>query len=94
MSRGEDLFRSRCDSCHSLGTEDGLGPGLQGVTDRRDRAWLARWLRTPDQMLTERDPIATELFNRYKKLPMPNLRLTEAEAEALINYMETNAHRR
>jgi protein SCO1/2 len=88
ISKGEDLFRSRCDSCHSLGTNDGLGPGLQGVTQRRDRAWLARWLKMPDRMLEEKDPVATELFNRYRKLSMPNLRLTDAEIEALINYME------
>lgn len=86
LSLGEDLFRSRCDSCHSPGMEDGLGPGLQGVTKRRDKAWLTRWLKTPDRMLAEKDPIATELFNQYKKLPMPNLRLTDAEA--LIKYME------
>jgi len=88
ISKGEDLFRSRCDSCHSLGAADGLGPGLQGVTQRRDRAWLARWLKMPDRMLEEKDPVATELFNRYRKLSMPNLRLTDAEIEALINYME------
>lgn len=87
LGRGEDLFRSRCDSCHSLGAEDGLGPGLQGVTELRDRAWLARWLKTPDQMLAENDPIATELFNRYQKLPMPNLRLSDSDVEALIEYM-------
>lgn len=90
MSRGEDLFRSRCDSCHSLGTEDGLGPGLQGVAKRRDRAWLTRWLKMPDRMLAEKDSIATGLFNRYQKLSMPNLRLTDADVEALINYMETD----
>lgn len=88
ISLGEDLFRSRCDSCHSLGTEDGLGPGLQGVTKRRDRAWLTRWLKTPDQMLKEKDPVATDLFNRYRKLSMPNLRLTDADVEALIMYLE------
>jgi len=90
IGKGEDLFRSRCDSCHSLGTTDGLGPGLQGVTQRRDRAWLIRWLKMPDRMLEEKDPVATELFNRYQKLSMPNLRLTDAEIEALINYMEAD----
>ena len=94
MSRGEDLFRSRCDSCHSLGNEDGLGPGLQDVTKKRDRAWLTRWMKTPDQTLAEKDPIATELYNRYNKVPMPNLRLTDPDVEALINYKETNAVRR
>lgn len=88
MSQGEGLFRSRCDACHSLGTEDGLGPGLQGVTERRDKAWLNRWLKAPDHMLSEKDPIAIELFNRYQKLPMPNLRLTDTDIEALIAYLE------
>jgi len=87
MSLGEDLYRSRCDGCHSLGTEEGLGPGLAGVTKMRDRVWLARWLKTPDQMLAEKDPIATQLFERYNRLPMPNLRLSDADVEGLINYM-------
>lgn len=91
ISLGEDLFRSRCDSCHSLGTEDGLGPGLQGVTNRRDRAWLTRWLKTPDQMLSEKDPVATDLFNQYNQMPMPNLRLSDADVEALITYMEASS---
>ena len=87
LSRGEDLYRSRCDSCHSLGTEDGLGPGLSGVTEKRDRAWLTRWLKAPDQMLAEKDPIATQLFDQYQKLLMPNLKLSDADVEALIAYM-------
>jgi protein SCO1/2 len=90
MSKGEELFRSRCDSCHSLGNEDGLGPGLQGVTQKRARTWLSRWLKTPDKVLKEKDPIALELYNRYKKILMPNLRLSDTEVEALIVYMETN----
>jgi len=91
MSKGEDLFRSRCDACHSLGNEDGLGPGLLNVTERRDRAWLIRWLKSPDQLLAEKDPIALDLFNRYKKRVMPNLRLSDADVEALIIYMEASS---
>jgi len=92
ISKGEELFRSRCDACHSLGSEDGLGPGLQGVTHRRDRAWLTRWLKTPDQMLSENDPIAIDLYTRYKKMPMPNLRLNDPEIDALIAYMDNSPH--
>jgi len=87
LSRGEELYRSRCDSCHSLGTEDGLGPGLSGVTQKRDRAWLKRWLKAPDQMLADKDPIALQLFVRYDRVPMPNLRLSDSDVEALITHM-------
>lgn len=89
--KGQYLFQSRCASCHTLGKGDGLGPDLLGVTSRRDRAWLARWLAVPDQMLAERDPTATELFARYKNVPMPNLRLSETDVAALIAYMEARS---
>ncbi|MDD1642572.1 MAG: SCO family protein [Methylococcaceae bacterium] len=83
-SRGEEIFRSRCAACHSLGNEDGLGPGLLGVTQRRDRTWLANWIKTPDKLLAEKDTIALDLFKRYKKIVMPNFRLSDADVEALI----------
>lgn len=88
MSKGEELFNTRCDSCHSLGVEEGVGPGLLNVTEKRDRKWLARWLKTPDKLLAEKDPIAIALLNQYKKVLMPNFRLTDSDVEALIKYME------
>lgn len=91
LSKAEDIFRFRCMSCHSLGTEDGLGPGLQGVTKKRDKAWLVRWLKEPDKMLAEKDPIALELYNRYNKILMPNLRLNNDDVEALIKFMEESS---
>jgi protein SCO1 len=91
MSKGEDLFRFRCAACHSLGNENGLGPGLQGVTQRRDKAWLTRWIKTPDKLLAEKDPIAIDLYSRYNKILMPNLRLNDTGVEALIDYMEASS---
>jgi protein SCO1 len=91
MSKAEDLYRFRCSACHSLGSKDGLGPGLQGVTKKRDKLWLARWLKEPDKMLAEKDPIAIDLYNRYNKILMPNLRLSDSDVEALIKFMDANA---
>jgi cytochrome oxidase Cu insertion factor (SCO1/SenC/PrrC family) len=95
MSRGEELYRTRCASCHSIGAPAGslaalraIGPDLAGVTKTRDRAWLTRWLKEPDVMLAEKDPIATALFARYNKLVMPNLRLQKVEIEALIQFLD------
>jgi protein SCO1/2 len=89
--QGEKLFRSRCDSCHSLGEEEGIGPGLAGVTHNRDRAWLSRWLKSPDRMIEEKDPLALALYQRYQRVAMPNLRLSDADVNALIDYMERSA---
>lgn len=88
LSKAEDIYKFRCSSCHSLGVEDGLGPGLQGVTKKRERAWLSRWLKEPDKMLAEKDPIAMELYERYQKIVMPNLRLSDSDVNALIEYLE------
>ena len=93
-SRGEYLFRTRCDSCHTLGGgTTRLGPDLLGVTDRRERSWLARWIREPDAMLREGDPIATELYARFREIPMPNLRLEEADVDALIEHIARESRR-
>lgn len=86
--KGMDLFNSRCSSCHTFGLGDGLGPDLLGVASKRDHAWLVRWIREPDVMLKQKDPLAVALFNKYDKVQMPNVRLTEEDAKALILYMQ------
>jgi protein SCO1 len=87
LSKAEDLYRFRCAACHSLGSEDGLGPGLSGVVKKRDRAWLKRWLIEPDKMLAEKDPIAISLYEKYNKVLMPNLKLSDADVEAIITFL-------
>ncbi len=90
ITPGERLFRTRCQSCHTVtGNElpSALGPDLFGVVERRDMKWLLRWLKEPDKMLEEKDPIAMELFERYNQLAMPNMRLTLQDATALIDYL-------
>jgi protein SCO1/2 len=86
--RGQYIFATHCAACHSIGRGDRIGPDLQGVTNVRDRAWLTRFIQTPEKMLAEKDPIATALFAKYKQVNMPNLRLADAEASAVIDYLE------
>src|SRR5262247_2965138 len=58
----EYLFQSRCGACHTIGQGDRVGPDLAGVTTRRDRTWLARYLAEPDRVRAEGDPIDTTTF--------------------------------
>ncbi|SDU98829.1 SCO family protein [Pseudomonas vancouverensis] len=99
-SNGEELFRTRCASCHSLGPLDGqgiglrsIGPDLIGVTRQRDPAWLNRWIREPDRMLAEKDPIAMQLFDQFNKIPMPNLRMDEHSAQSIIEFLQAETDR-
>jgi protein SCO1 len=91
LDAGAYLFRTRCSACHTIGQGDGVGPDLLGVTNRRGRAWLLRWLAAPDRMLAEGDPVATALLTRYRSVPMPNLRLGEADMTTLLSYLEARA---
>jgi len=92
--KGEYLFRARCAACHTVGRGDGIGPDLAGVTTRRDHCWVARYVAEPDRVLAEGDPIAAELFARYKNVRMPNLRLGQEEVAVLLSYIEKQGHGR
>jgi protein SCO1/2 len=84
---GQLLFANRCAACHGFGKGDQLGPDLKGVTQRRERDWLVRFLANPDKLRAGKDPIALELAAKYKVL-MPNLSLTHKELGELIDYLD------
>src|SRR5712691_3469444 len=87
LEKGEYFFQSQCSVCHTVGQGDKMGPDLAGVTSRRDRAWLARYITAPDKMLAEGDPIAVALFEKYQYARMPNLRLSSDEVAAVLSYV-------
>jgi protein SCO1 len=67
-----------------------VGPDLKGVTTRRERAWLTRYVQAPDQVLAARDPVATALFRKYKEVRMPNLNLRPEEVAGVLSYLESH----
>lgn len=96
LSRGEQIFRTRCYSCHTITgmqRKAALGPDLLGVTSKRPMNWLASWLRAPDQMLEDKDPIAIALYEQYNKLAMPNLRLKKEEVIDVIDFLRKETER-
>jgi protein SCO1/2 len=84
---GQRLFQSKCSSCHTFGQGDRVGPDLAGITARRTRAWVTRYIAEPDALLAAGDPIATELFKRYKEVRMPNLRLGSSDVADLVSFL-------
>ena len=97
-SAGEQIYRTRCASCHTLGDTEhagmrSIGPDLLGVTRQRDPAWLTRWIKEPNVMLAEKDPLALQLYEQYNRLAMPNLRLGDIEITALLTYLDEETER-
>ncbi|MCH9699218.1 MAG: SCO family protein [Gammaproteobacteria bacterium] len=90
IGAGEQLFRTRCASCHSITGQQvagSIGPDLYAVTELRDKQWLLNWLQAPDQMIKQNDPIATALYEQYNRILMPNMRLSRQETEEVLNYI-------
>ena len=83
------LFSRQCSSCHTIGKGDLVGPDLKGVTNRRERPWLLRFIRSSREVVDSGDPTAARLFERYKRQRMPDHDFTAAQVEALLEYVST-----
>ena len=69
LDAGAYLFRTRCAACHTVGQGDRVGPDLLGVTHRRERAWLARYVQVPDQLRAEGEKLCSEIIARLADVP-------------------------
>ncbi len=82
------LFAQHCTKCHTVGQGDRVGPDLKDVTKRRERDWLIGLIADPDPYL-DNDPVAKELLKKYNGVRMPNLKLSQVQAEDLLKFIET-----
>ena len=80
-------FESKCLACHSIGQGKKLGPDLAGVSKRRSKDWLARWMKEPEKML-QTDADAKAMLKEYNNIPMPNQNLTDAEIKQYLKYYD------
>jgi len=88
-SAGEYTFTKHCAACHTIGGGDRIGPDLAGVTSVRDRAWLTRFIASPDAVRAEGDAIARALAARYKPAVMPRLGLAPGDVAPILAYIDT-----
>jgi cytochrome c2 len=85
------IFNQRCTSCHSFGKGVKVGPDLKGVTERRARPWLLRFIRSSQGMIKEGDAIAAGLFDQYRRQRMPDwLDLSEDQIGAVLDWISAD----
>ncbi len=83
---GQAIFQAKCSACHTIGKGKLVGPDLQGVTERRDEAWIKKFIRNSQEMVASGDETAVALFEKYK-VPMPSHDLSEAEMADLLAFL-------
>jgi len=87
-----DFFRQNCTSCHTIGGGRLTGPDLKNVTQRKDRAWLVRYLIDPKEMIDSGDPYAVNLLKENRGVVMPTIAgMTKQRAEALLDLIEAES---
>lgn len=80
------LFAERCSTCHTLGGGVKIGPDLLGVVSRRDKSWVARFVRNPSALIDGGDATAAALFRTFAPVRMPEQPLTDAELDGVWAY--------
>lgn len=84
---GKELF-TVCAACHTIGGGKLIGPDLKGVTERRDEAWLIKFIQNSQAMVQAGDEIAVKLFAEYNNIPMPSNNLSDEQVKTLLSYIK------
>lgn len=91
VSEGQTIFEQKCVGCHTIGQGNLVGPDLKGVGTLRDQAWLVQWITGPDKMVAAGDATAVALTKQFPGIIMPNLGLSDAQAEAVLAYIDAQS---
>ncbi|MGA2890633.1 MAG: c-type cytochrome [Terracidiphilus sp.] len=81
-------FNGRCTACHTYGNGIKVGPDLKGVTERRKRAWLLKFIHGSSGVIQSGDPTATALFAQFKQQRMPDwVDLSDQQINDILDYI-------
>ena len=87
---GEALFTTNCKSCHNTNGEQAVGPGLKGIEERRDAAWIKKWVNNPAAIIASGDKYANDLYNKFNKLNMTAFpSFGETEIKNILAYVKS-----
>lgn len=84
---GAELYNNNCVACHKI-DQDLVGPALKGITERRDEAWLIKWIRNSQALIASGDQYAVDLFAKWNKVAMPAYDWSDEEIKAVLAYIK------
>jgi cytochrome c2 len=86
---GEALFKANCASCHKL-YKKAVGPALFGVSERRDREWLYKWIVNSAELIASGDAEAVAIYNEYGQSNMNAFpQLSRTDIDNILAYTDT-----
>lgn len=63
-ANGQTVFEAKCSACHNTTDVKKVGPGLAGITQRRQAAWILNMITNPQEM-TQKDPTGKKLLEEH-----------------------------
>lgn len=75
-----------CLGCHTIGKGALVAPDLNGLYERRKTEWIREWMTNPEAMYAS-DADVKAMVKEWNGLEMPNLKLKDAEIEAVMHYI-------
>ncbi len=85
---GQKAAGTKCLSCHKLNSERLVGPGWEGVTERRTPEWIMNFITNPDPMIDVDPELQSQL--EICLVRMPNQNISDDEARQILEYMRQN----
>ncbi|MGZ4858836.1 MAG: cytochrome c [Candidatus Angelobacter sp.] len=82
------IFNRRCTACHTYGKGIKVGPDLKGVTERRKRDWLLKFIHSSSSVIKSGDLTAVALFAQFKQQRMPDWSdLSEKQINDILDFV-------
>lgn len=90
VAKGEGLFKNNCAQCHAVTDETVVGPGLKGIEERREYAWLKKWINNPMGVIGSGDKYANDLYNKFNKTQMTAFgAFGDDEVKSILAYVKS-----
>jgi mono/diheme cytochrome c family protein len=87
FAKGKNLFIHNCIHCHGIGNEV-LGPSLVNIPDKRPIEWLMSFIRNSQQMIADKDSIASFLYEQYNHNVMPSFhKFSDQDILDILSYI-------
>ncbi len=84
INRGKAIYDMKCSACHRMTTQRIVGPGLTGVTERREPEWIMNMITNTEAML-DNDPQAQAMLEECLTR-MPNQNVSVADARDILEF--------
>jgi mono/diheme cytochrome c family protein len=92
QDRGEEIFKTTCAACHSIGKGRLVGPDLANMDQRLTEEWIINFVHSSQSVIKSGDKYADSLFKAYNQVPMPDQpNLTDSEIREVIAYVKLNS---